>query len=156
MCRNTTILVVQHDALKPWPVSAAQHDRRESMTKMSLRLLVFSLVSFLCNAGFGQGLPRLSQGKLVGDVADKAENAPIPKAFVLIHPDFQDQKDVIIKVVDSRFQLSLAPGLYDVFVASSGFAPSCKKIKVSEGHTTAFKPRLEPDSEHMEQIQRPK
>jgi hypothetical protein len=121
---------------------------------MSLRLLVFSLVSLSWNAASGQGLPRTSQGKLVGDVADKAENAPISKAFVLVHPDFQDQKDVTIKVSDGRFQLSLAPGLYDVFVAASGFAPSCKIIKISEGHTTTYKPRLEPDNEHLQQLGR--
>jgi hypothetical protein len=75
------------------------------MTTMSLRLLVFSLslVPFLCNAALGQGLQRPTQGQLIGDVADEAENGLISKVFVLVHPDFQDQKDVIIKVSDGRF-----------------------------------------------------
>jgi hypothetical protein len=118
---------------------------------MSLRLLVFSFVPFLCNVALGQGLKRTPQGQLIGDVADEAENALISKAFVLVHPDFQDQKDVIIKVSDGRFQLSLAPGLYDIFVASSGFAPACKVIEISQSHTTTFKPRLRPDNEHLQQ-----
>ena len=119
------------------------------MTTIRLHILIVSLAAFLCIAARGQGVPRASEGKLIGDVADKAENAPIPKAFMLVHrPD--GQKDVIVKVSDGRFQLSLAPGLYDVFVAASGFSPSCKKMQISQGQTAVFKARLEPDTWHLE------
>jgi hypothetical protein len=115
------------------------------MTTVRLHILIVSLAVFLYIAARGPGVPRASEGKLIGDVADKAENTPIPKAFMLVHrPD--GQKDVIVKVSDGRFQLSLAPGLYDVFVAASGFAPSCKKMQISQGQTAVFKARLVPDT----------
>ena len=119
------------------------------MTTICLQLLIVSLAAFLCGTARGQAAPQTSEGRLIGDVADKAENAPISKAFMLVHrPD--GQKDVIVKVSDGRFDLSLVPGLYDVFVAASGFEPSCKKMKISQGQTAVFKARLEPDTQHLE------
>ena len=117
------------------------------MAKMGFSSLVLSL--FLCNAALGQARPSIPSGKLAGDVADKTENALISTAFVFVHrPD--GKKDVIVKVSDGRFQLSLPAGLYDVFIAASGFAPSCHKIRISVGRTTTLKPQLERDAESLD------
>ena len=83
-------------------------------------------------------------------MADEAENAPIRNAFVLIHSG--SGKGDVTAMLDEqgRFRLLLEPGLYDVFVAAEGFAPTCKKVEISIGHATTFKGRLKPDQEHLQ------
>ena len=91
------------------------------------------------------------KGRLRGDVADAAENAPIKNAFVLVHSD-SSKKDVPAKLNEhAQFSLMLVPGLYDVFVAAPGFSPVSKKIEISRDHTTIFKARLKPDEEHLQE-----
>ena len=119
------------------------------MTKIRRCFLIISLAASCCRTTCGQKARGSSQGNLAGDVADKAENALIAKAILFVH-GANGQKDVIVKVTDGRFQLSLAPGLYDVFVAAAGFAPSCRVIEISEGRMTTYKPRLGPDEEHLQ------
>ena len=49
-----------------------------------------------------------------------------------------------------RFQLKLAPGLYNIFVAADGFAPRCKVIEMKASQVTSYRVKLEPDSEHLQ------
>ena len=79
-----------------------------------------------------------------------AERAPIKYAFVLVHQ--HSGSDDHKANIDSkgRFNMRLAPGLYDVFVAADGFAPDCKRVKVVMGKTTTFNVALSPDIEHLE------
>jgi hypothetical protein len=87
-------------------------------------------------------------GKLAGNVADTSE-APIRYAFVLVHGSITG--NVTVKINErGEFDVSLAPGLYDVFVAADGFAPVCKKIEIKVDASAVFKPGLEPDSEHLQ------
>ena len=89
-------------------------------------------------------------GTLHGDVADIV-NVPIRNAFVLVHND-SGTGDVTPKLDEhGRFQLPLAPNLYDVFVAAPGFVPFCKRVQVSSDRATTFKARLKPDEEHLQQ-----
>jgi hypothetical protein len=92
-----------------------------------------------------------TEGALVGTVADKVENAPIPHAFVYVHGG--PRKADSVPPVDGlgRFQVSLAPGLYDVFVASPGFLPTCVVVSIESGKTTKYEPRLGADNEHLQQ-----
>jgi hypothetical protein len=83
----------------------------------------------------------LRAGKLSGEVAEASANAPLGKAFVLVHQP-EGKKDFIVKVSNGRFELSLAPGRYDVFVSAEGFAPTCAAIRVTAGETASYKPRL--------------
>ncbi len=94
----------------------------------------------------GQSTPHTLEGKLTGQVSDATANAPIVKAFVLVHQP-EGKKDFIVKVSNGKFELSLAPGLYDVFVSASGFAPTCQRIRISAGQSAAFNPRLLAESD---------
>jgi hypothetical protein len=107
-------------------------------------------VLFLSFAVHSQTPSNAHHSELHGDVADAAENAPITYAFVLVHSG-SGKGDFTAKLDDrGRFKLALAPGSYDVFVAAEGFAPSCKKVEISLGHTTTFKGRLKPDVAHLQ------
>jgi|SRR5665213_727486 len=119
------------------------------MRRISRHLLLGSVFLFLCTTISGQTNLTSSVGKLSVDVTDGAENTPIVGAFVLAHSQF-GKKDGTAKLPQNhRFEISLEPGVYDVFVAASGFAPTCKTVEVSLGKTTTLKATLLPDSEHL-------
>jgi hypothetical protein len=113
-------------------------------------LLAGALLLFAGLAAISQTGQKVGDGKLQGDVADMAENAPIQYAFILVHSGSR-KEDVTAKVdANGQYELQLAPGLYDVFVAAEGFAPSCKKVQVVVDGTTTFRARLKPDTEHLQ------
>ena len=113
------------------------------MHRFALFVLVLAALSSGASA---QSTPRAVEGKLTGQVNDAVANAPVAKAFVLVHQP-EGKKDFIVKISNGKFELSLAPGLYDVFVSASGFAPTCKRIKISAGQSAAFNPRLLAESD---------
>jgi hypothetical protein len=87
-------------------------------------------------------------GTLKGNVRDAAD-APIQTAFILVHRS--GTSDVSVHP-DGRgdFQLKLAAGLYDIFVAADGFTPRCKVIEMKPSQVTSYRAKLKPDSEHMQ------
>ena len=120
------------------------------MQKIAARFVIVSLVLFCWPSTTGLVAQELNTGKLSVDVAD-AENAPITDAFVLAHSQF-GKKDGTAKLSQNgRFEISLEPGLYDVFVAAPAFTPMCKVVEITRGDTTVLKSRLLPDHEHLEQ-----
>jgi hypothetical protein len=116
-------------------------------------LTLFSLL-FWCFATVVAQQSSSATGKLVGDVADAFEGVPIPGASVFVHGrDGAGDKRIAVGV-KGGFELTLAPGLYDVFVAASGFAPMCKKLAIVAGRSVEFKARLRADDEHMQESSR--
>ena len=114
-------------------------------------ILVLACCSFIV---CGQARPNIaSEGILTGVVADKAENAPISYAFVYIHGPYKKARIDTSMPIDNagQFRISLTPGLYDVFVAAAGFAPTCAVVSIRSGEVTHFEPRLGPDLEHSEE-----
>jgi hypothetical protein len=65
-------------------------------------------------------------GKLVGDVADAFDGAPVPQAFVLFVVGVVGDRVVELSA-KGGFELPLAPGPYDVFVAAQGFCSSVQE-----------------------------
>jgi hypothetical protein len=110
--------------------------------------LAFGVTGIAQTAATGQN------GTLSGDVTYVDDGAPIRNAYVVIHRHESTGVGVTDTNarVDSKgmFEFSLAPGLYDVMVAASAFAPTCKKIEITSGKSTEFKPRLEADDEHLQ------
>jgi hypothetical protein len=66
-------------------------------------------------------------GKLVGDVADAFEGAPLPQAFVFVRGWGGVGNRVVELSAKGGFELPLAPGPYDVFVAAQGFCSSVQE-----------------------------
>ena len=120
------------------------------MKKISVSFVIASFVLFCCASTSGLAEQDTATGKLSVDVADAAENAPITDAFVLAHSGY-GKKDGTAKLTENRrFEISLEPGIYDVFVAAAGFAPTCKTVEISIGKTTVLKTSLLPDQEHLQ------
>jgi hypothetical protein len=91
-------------------------------------------------------------GLLQGNVVDPAD-APIP-AFILVHSDHHDNKIAarIPVKADGTFQLSLAPGLYDLFVGYTAFLPIARVIEVRSGKTLHLKLAMKLDEKHLENM----
>ena len=91
-----------------------------------------------------------SGGKLVGNVADQAENAPIRNAFVYIHGGawHGDSKPAVNNA--GHFEVSLEPGIYDIFIAAGGFKPTCAVVSIEANKVTPFDVRMAVDREHLE------
>jgi hypothetical protein len=121
-----------------------------------LRAVAICLISSSWFLGIvvAQSPPTGRTGRLTVDIADAAENAPIPGAFVYVHNDFTDtqhQRDVSVPLnPQGRGEVALTEGSYDVFVASGGFVPKCRVVKISADKATPVVERLAPDVEHME------
>jgi hypothetical protein len=111
-----------------------------------LRYVVLLFYMTLGSVAHAQTAAHSPTGKLSGDVADAAANAPVAKAFVLVHQP-EGKKDFIVKVSNGKFELALVPGRYDVFVSAEGFSPTCSRIRINAGETAAYKPRLERTSD---------
>jgi hypothetical protein len=82
---------------------------------------------------------------LSGTIRD-SEGAVIAKAHIVVHWDESGAnylgdnlgvKEDITMSTDSngKFSLEIPPGFYDVFVAATGFAPYCEKVRLKEKQT---------------------
>lgn len=120
------------------------------MRRAARFVTAFTFLLLACLTATPQAKPSDSKGNLIGSVADLAENAPIEYSFVLVHGKAENGNITVKPDVRGRFDVRLAAGLYDVFVAADGFSPVCRKIRIVAGQTTAFDARLQPDSEHLE------
>ena len=82
-------------------------------------------------------------GMLKGVVKDQ-EGAIVPNSYVLVHRSGPGEaEDVRVKAErDGSFPIGLAPGFYDIFVTTTGFAPTCKKVEVKSGQTSVYNPRI--------------
>lgn len=126
---------------------ARHNDIRKSLAAAILLLAFASPITTFSQSSALQS--QRQNGRLAGNVADTYEEVPIRYAFVLVHRSITGNMTVKINE-RGEFDVSLAPGLYDVFVAADGFAPVCKKIEIKANASAVFKPRLEPDSEHLQ------
>jgi hypothetical protein len=89
---------------------------------------------------------------LSGTVRD-SEGGVIAKAHVVIHWDAAGsnylgdnvgiKEDIALSTdANGKFSLELPPGFYDVFVASTAFAPHCEKIRLKEKQTKSIEVKL--------------
>jgi hypothetical protein len=85
-----------------------------------------------------------------GMVNDPA-GAAIANAQVTIHWE-RNISNLHLKTPDHDFSLDtdargvfsthMPPGFYDLFIASSGFSPACRQIRLSSGHGGPYKFKL--------------
>jgi hypothetical protein len=88
------------------------------MSRNCIRPVMFSVLFWCFLAGAQESSP--AHGSLVGDLADTFEGAPIPEAFVFVRGRGGVGEKVVELNAKGGFELSLPPGLYDVF-AAQGF-----------------------------------
>jgi hypothetical protein len=80
-----------------------------------------------------------------GDV----DNTPAQNVYVEAHgyvANLKAEKSFILKMVRAgRYETSLPPGVYDVFVSESTSEPRCRRMRVRDGDPDTWTLKLETD-----------
>ena len=91
-----------------------------------------------------------SQSTFRGTVVDSM-GAVIGNSYVLIRTDAREREHptpferAMRTDREGRFNTSLEPGFYDLFIAASGFAPYCREIRVKDGKPLELRVQLAVD-----------
>jgi hypothetical protein len=118
------------------------------MREIRSKVLCLMLCCLAPVMGGGQAVT--ANGRLIGTVTELPEGQPVTKAAIYIH-SFRNEGDMTTKVdSQGKFVVSLAPGVYDIFVAAPVFAPTCKAIRILPGKTTDVSLKMDFDVENSE------
>jgi hypothetical protein len=111
------------------------------------RKVKIALFALLCSAV--SAAARAPQATLTVRLVDPS-GAPITDALVAIHPEPAGNKPgrsygltrLALDAAAATFRKELPAGDYDVFVAVTGYFPSCRKIHLRGGETNAIEMTL--------------
>jgi hypothetical protein len=85
-----------------------------------------------------------------GDV----ENTPARHVVVEVHgygPGLSSEKSVLLKASqEGRYEASLQPGLYDVFVSEATSIPRCRRVEIRAGESKYWTLKLEIDDVYLD------
>jgi len=94
----------------------------------------------------------LAESSLNGTVRDSSGGV-ISGAVIIVHwdPSGSGNKEmrpdaILGSGLKGEFSVQLQPGFYDVFVSSPAFTPLCRKIRIRDGRSIRFDPRLPADA----------
>lgn len=117
------------------------------MRDFSSRVVVLCFCIAVCCATSQSASP--TTGILMGKVVDSYEHAPIRRTLVLMHKS-GDVDRTAETDNQGRFSVEAPAGVYDVFVSSEGFDPTCRKLKVRLGKTFVYNVELKANTLGME------
>jgi hypothetical protein len=120
---------------------------------------MFGLMLLMAAIGLGSA-QEAPDGQLHGtvymvDLAGSERLGTFP-ARLLVHRDrgsvgaraVASEPDIVLQTdAEGRFRASLPPGVYDVFVSSTVFGPTCAKLTIVSGRETRYEPGI-----HMDDI----
>jgi hypothetical protein len=118
-----------------------------SLRSLSGVLLLLVLPTWSVNGG---GRPAEKDGTLVvlvtwGDV----DNTPANDVYIEAHGfvrKYNSEKSFVLKSSTAgRYETSLPPGVYDVFVSEGTSEPRCRRMRIREGLTGYWTLKLEVD-----------
>jgi len=102
------------------------------------------LLFYAANA-IPQALPTVQQSPTVTVKVTDEQGAVIAKTLVVLHADALERDNPKPFNLDVRTssngeaKVILPSGFFDVFVASTGFAPHCEKLRVRDGKPAALR-----------------
>jgi hypothetical protein len=129
------------------------------MNILSLRLLsssVLLLLALLPTQSVNQrDRPDGDDGTLVVLVTWGDDNStPAGGVYIEAHGfvwRYQSKKSFVLKgSVAGRYETSLPPGVYDVFVSDGGSEPRCRRVRIKQGLTETWTLKLEIDQVYTE------
>ncbi len=98
--------------------------------------------------------PLQGTGTLIVRVFIGDNNSPSRGAFVYVRgyrrPVYKEESVIPDKVREGWFELSLQPGLYDVFISEGSSLPMCRRVEIHAGKTKFYTAKLEADEDHLE------
>lgn len=119
------------------------------MKSNSWYIISIALVLVLGYPTFGANQDH-QEGKLLVKVVVGDLNEPMRDAVVYVHGYLGRPSGVANVVRPGLFEMSLQPGVYDVFVGESSTLPVCKRIEIKPDDTRVYTIKLEPDLEHLQ------
>jgi hypothetical protein len=128
------------------------------LNSLSLRYVgvLALLLSFLqTGSGAASISPLDEDGKLIvfvkwGDAyRTHATNAYV-EARGFVHKYYSQKSFVLRSSLDGRYETSLPPGVYDVFVSEGSSIPACKRVEIKAGSTMSWAVQLELDRVYSE------
>jgi hypothetical protein len=121
----------------------------------TLGALVLILTLFMTGSAQNKGQTSEQNGKLVvlvtvGDI----DNTPATDVYVEAHGfvrKFGSEKSFVLKMSQAgKYEASLPPGVYDVFVSEGTSIPRCRRFLISPGFTGYWTLKLEIDEVYTE------
>jgi hypothetical protein len=115
-----------------------------------LGVLALLLTFLLTGRGAGPVSPLDEDGKLIVLVKwGDAYRTPATNVYVEARGfvrKYDSQKSFVLKSsLDGRYETSLPPGVYDVFVSDGSSVPACKRVQIKAGSTISWALQLEMD-----------
>ena len=114
------------------------------------------LAAFLLTGGVTDaGVPWEEDGKLVVLVNwSDAYSTPATDVYIEAHGyvrKYNSRKSFVLNSsLAGRYEASLPPGVYDVFVSDGISVPSCKRVRIKAGSTTSWTLQPELDDVYSE------
>ena len=98
--------------------------------------------------------PLQGTGTLIVRVFIGDNNSPSRDAFVYVRgytrPVYKEVSVMPDKLREGWFELSLQPGLYDVFISEGSSLPMCRRVEIKAGRTRFYTAKLEADEDHLQ------
>lgn len=122
----------------------------------SFNVFIFLLVLLLTgNAGDASQASQKDGALIVkvtwGDIDNTPANDVYVEAYGFV-AKHDSMKSFILKMShDGQYEVSLPPGVYDVFVSESGSIPRCRRLGIRPGLTTYWTLKLEIDDVYSNQ-----
>lgn len=126
----------------------------ENLVFVPLKVLAFLILLSMTAKCVNAGSPPEKDVTVVvlvtwGDV----DNTPAQNVYVEAHgyvvKDKAEESFVFKMVRAGRYEGSIPPGVYDIFVSDSSSEPRCKRMQVAEGRTDYWTLKLENDDVYM-------
>lgn len=94
-----------------------------------------------------------TEGRLVVSVTIGDDKQPYSNAVVYVRgyrPQYNGETSTILQASQKgRFEASLPPGLYDIFVSDASSIPMCKRVEIVANETEHYTASLTADVEHL-------
>ena len=119
------------------------------MQKVTLFKVVISLVLCLTAPFYGAN-QHPENGHLIVRVLQGDDNSPARDAFVYVRGAFGGKSESVSPNKPGWFEVSLSPGLYDVFVSEGSSLPMCKRLEIKRDYTRMYTAKLEVDEDHLQ------
>lgn len=116
-----------------------------SCTPISTMLVVVGFVALAISADVSRENP----SGLRGTVTDRINHIPLSNVYIVAHrngaPDLNARTDK-----QGKYAIALPVGIYDAFISTDHYSPTCRKVQVEADGMMVFDAALDPDALGME------
>ena len=120
------------------------------MTRRIWFVVPLMIVASCLIAPISRANPTAQEGKLIVRVLVGDDNSPARDAFVYVRGYFGPSPAAVSPTKAGWFEISLQPGLYDVFVGEGSSLPRCRRIEIKANYTRMYTAKLEADEDHLQ------